>query len=102
MKKIVSLIAAGSLALTLAACGSNGGGNDEADVAPIETNVVELEPVNEVVTPVAPEPVATPTPTPEPAATGKEFDTSTTQEDAEATGMTSRVSRDEDAAAPAQ
>lgn len=99
MKKFVSLIAAGSLALTLAACG----GGEEATVPPVETNVEDIaEPVN-VINDVVPEPAPSPTPTATPVVSGKEFDSSTTQEDAEATGMTSRVSRDEDnSSAPAQ
>jgi hypothetical protein len=90
----IALIAAGfaGLALLPACSGSS-------DEAPVETNVANIaEPENVVVV----ENVATPTPTPETntaAATpttpsGPDFsDTEQTQQDADATGMTARVSR---------
>lgn len=93
MKKI-ALLAAGSLALVLAACGP------KPEEAPVETNVSNLEVVvdngafaNEV----------TPTPSPAanvssgPAAPGPDFSNGAqTQDDADATGMTARVSRDDE------
>lgn len=100
MKKTVSLIAAGALALTLAACG----GGEEANVAPPETNVEDIAPMNEV------ENVTTTSETPTvsnvtavPAPQGKDFDETVTQDDADATGATSRVDRGGDnESAPAQ
>ncbi|MES2442362.1 MAG: hypothetical protein V4574_05995 [Pseudomonadota bacterium] len=94
MKKFALIAAAGSLALALAACGG-----PKPEEAPVETNVANLaEPGNgafgnEV----------TPTPSPEanvsqgPAARGADFaDGAQTQDDADATGMTARVSRDDE------
>ena len=91
MKKLVSLFAVGSMALTLAACG----GNSETTTNTIETNVEDIGTVNEVENVAIPEPSPSPSTTPAPTGTGKEFDSSTTQDDAEATGMTSRVNRDD-------
>lgn len=93
MKKIALIAAAGSLALALGACGGNK--NDEA---PVDTNVSNLEVtvdnttiVNDTTT------VAPVTNETHPVATSKDFtNTAQTQDDAEATGMTSRVSRDDD------
>lgn len=93
MKKIALIAAAGALALALGACHSSK--NDEA---PVDTNVSNLEVtvnettiLNDATTP-APEANVT-----APAATSKDFtNTAQTQDDAEATGMTSRVSRDDD------
>ena len=94
MKKIALIAAAGSLALALSACGGN-----KTEEAPVETNVSNLEVEvdntmvgNEVATP-APETNATHAP----AAAGADFTNGAqTQDDADATGMTARVSRDED------
>lgn len=94
MKKI-ALLAAGSLALALSACGG-----PKTDEAPVETNVSNLDVVvdngafaNDMA----------PTPSPEanvaatPAAPGADFaDGAQTQDDADATGMTARVSRDDE------
>lgn len=91
MKKLVSLLAVGSMALALSACG----GNKEEATNTIETNVEDIGTVNEAENVAMPEPSPSPSTTPIPAGTGKEFDSSTTQDDAEATGMTSRVNRDE-------
>lgn len=94
MKKIALIAAAGSLALALGACGGN-----KTDEAPVETNVSNLEVEvdnsvlgNDVVAP-APEANATHAPAP----VGADFTNGTqTQDDADATGMTARVSRDGD------
>lgn len=93
MKKI-ALLAAGSLALALAACGP------KPEEAPIETNVANLEVTvdngvigNEIT------PTATPAAnvTAAPAAPGADFSNGTqTLDDADATGMTARVSRDDE------
>lgn len=93
MKKIALIAAAGSLALGLAACHSSK--NDEA---PVDTNVSNLEVtvdnqaiVNDTTTPA---PVTNETHV---SARNSDFTNSAqTQDDAEATGMTSRVSRDDD------
>lgn len=99
MKKIASLIAAGSLALTLSACG----GAPEVNETSVETNVSEIETINEaVINDIAPLPEPSASPTAVPAPTGAEFDTTTTQEDADATGMTSRVDRGGNESAPTQ
>jgi ATP-dependent RNA circularization protein (DNA/RNA ligase family) len=93
MKKLVLIAAAGSLALALSACG--GSKNDEA---PVDTNVSNLETtVNDTVI-VNDTSVSVPeTNVTTPAARGSDFtNTAQTQDDAEATGMTSRVSRDDD------
>lgn len=94
MKKIALIAAAGSLALALSACG--GGKTDEA---PVETNVSNLE--VEVDNAMLGNDIAAPTPeanvTHGPAPAGAEFTNGAqTQDDADATGMTARVSRDED------
>ena len=93
MKKIALIAAAGSLALALSACGGN-----KTDETPVDTNVSNLEvTVNETTilndtTTAAPEANVT-----APAARGSDFtNTAQTQDDAEASGMTSRVSRDDD------
>jgi len=100
MKKFAALLSAGSMALALSACGG-GSTTVETNTTTIETNVEDLGTANEVENVATPEP--TPSPTAVPAPTGKEFDSSTTQDDAEATGMTSRVSRDGDnSSQPAQ
>jgi hypothetical protein len=100
MKKFACLLAAGSLALTLAACG----GPPEANETVVETNLSDVpEPDNAMGNMVMPEPSPSPSVTPAPAGTGKEFDETVTQDDADATGMTSRVSRDGDnSSQPAQ
>lgn len=91
----IAILAAGSAALALSAC--SGGG--ETNEAPIETNVVNVE---ETVTNVVVENVVVETPvvtnvTPVPAARGEDFtDTEQTKDDADATGMTSRVDRSAD------
>lgn len=93
MKKIALIAAASSLALALSACG--GGKSEEA---PVDTNVSNLEvSVNETGVmneTTAPAPASNVT---APAARGSDFsNTAQTQDDAEATGMTSRVSREDD------
>lgn len=100
MKKLACLLAAGSLALTLAACG----GPPEANETVVETNVSDIgEPDNGMENMVMPEPAPSPSVTPAPAGSGKEFDETVTEDDADATGRTSRVSRDDDnSSAPAQ
>ena len=99
MKKFAILLATGSV-LALSACGG-GSTTVETNTTTIETNIEDLGTTNVVENVATPEPA--PSPTAVPAATGKEFDSSTTQDDAEATGMTSRVSRDEDnSSQPAQ
>lgn len=99
MKKLVSLLAAGSLALTLAACG----GAPEVSETTVETNVTEItEPANDMGNMVMPEPTPSASPTSVPAPTGKDFDETVTQDDADATGMTSRVDRGGNESAPAQ
>lgn len=99
MKKFAILLATGS-ALALSACGG-GSTTVETNTTTIETNVEDLGTTNVVENVTTPEPA--PSPTAAPAPTGKEFDSSTTQDDAEATGMTSRVSRDGDnSSQPAQ
>jgi hypothetical protein len=93
MKKLVLIAAAGSLALALGACHSSR--NDEA---PVDTNVSNLEVTVDNGTIVNDTTVA-PVETNEahPVATSKDFTNSAqTQDDAEATGMTARVSRDDD------
>ena len=95
MKKIALIAAAGSLALALGACGGN-----KTDEAPVDTNVSNLEVTvdngafaNDLTPAPAPEANATHAP----AAAGAEFTNGAqTQDDADATGMTARVSRDED------
>lgn len=99
MKKTVSLIAAGALALTLSACG----GGEEANVAPPETNVEEIVPMNDMGNMAMPEAPVSNDVAPVPAPKGKDFDETVTQDDADATGMTSRVDRGGDNdSAPAQ
>lgn len=93
MKKLVSLLAAGSMALALSACGGNT--TVETNTSTIETNTVELTTENTTENVAMPEPAPSASPTTAPAATGKDFDSTTTQDDAEATGMTSRVNRDD-------
>lgn len=93
MKKIVLIAAAGSLALALGACHSS-----QSEEQPVDTNVSNLEVTvdnSEIVNVTeAPAPVTNET---HPVATSKDFtNTAQTQDDAEATGMTSRVSRDDD------
>jgi hypothetical protein len=93
MKKIALIAAAGSLALGLGACHSS-----KTDEAPVDTNVSNLETsvnesaiLNDTTTP------ALETNITHAAARGSDFtNTAQTQDDAEATGMTSRVSRDDD------
>ncbi|MCW3848257.1 hypothetical protein OF829_13505 [Sphingomonas sp. LB-2] len=92
MKKLVSLLAVGSMALALSACGGN---SETTTTNTIETNVEEIGTVNEAENLATPEPSPSPSVTPAPASTGKEFDSTTTQDDADATGMTSRVNRDD-------
>jgi hypothetical protein len=91
----IAILAAGSAALALSAC--SGGG--ETNETPIETNVANVEePVTNVVIEnvVEEAPVVTNT-APVPAARGEDFtDTEQTKEDADATGMTSRVDRSAD------
>ena len=90
MKKLVSLLAAGTLALTLSACG----GAPEVNETTVETNVTDIvEPDNAMENMVMPEPTPSESPTPVPAPPGKDFDETVTQDDADATGMTSRVDR---------
>lgn len=86
-------------ALALAACS---GGSDEEPT--VDANVAEVPIVNDMgfanmVEPVAPPtdvPVATPTPADPPT-----VDEAQVQDDADASGMTARVSRDDAPAAPA-
>ncbi len=92
------LAAAGSAALALAACHSS--------TENVETNVSNLD-VNVIETNLAPENLATPAPvtnvtTAAPAAPGNDFDTARTQDDADATGMTARLPRDDNSSTPAQ
>jgi hypothetical protein len=93
MKKIALIAAAGALALGLAACHS------KPEETSVDTNVTNLEgtPVDnaEIVNVIEePAPEANVT---KPVATSKDFtDSAQTQDDAEATGMTSRASRDDD------
>lgn len=94
------IAAAVSVAALASACS---GGSEEA---PIETNVVNIgdiaDPVveNAVVENV----VATPSPTPSPVDSSADFsDPTTTQDDADAVGMTARIDRTEgNAAAPTE
>jgi len=91
MKKFAALLAAGSMALTLSACGG-GTTTVETNTTTIETNVENLG-TPEIENVVTPEPTPSPSPTAIPAPTPKEFDTTRTEDDAAATGMTSRVDR---------
>jgi hypothetical protein len=93
MKKIALIAAAGSLALALGACGGN-----KTDEAPVDTNVSNHEvTVNDTTIVNDTTTVAPVTNETRPVATSKDFtNTAQTQDDAEATGMTSRVSRDDD------
>ena len=104
-KRIALLTAAAAAALTLAACG----GRDEPEQPTAETNVenVTVEPEN-VANVTAEAPAATridnASTEAEPAAPTADAEEQT-QDDADATGMTARVSRDEagnDAGQPAQ
>lgn len=93
MKKTIAILAAGSLALALSACGG-----PKTDDVPVETNVMNIEIDNSA---MVNEALATPEPTANvaaaPAARGADFsDGAQTQDDADATGMTARVSRDGD------
>lgn len=85
-------------ALALAACS---GGSDEE--TPADTNIVEAPIVNDMgfenmVEPVAP-PTATPSETPTPAEEPA-VDEAQVQDDADASGMTARVERDDAPAGP--
>jgi hypothetical protein len=94
MKKTISILAAGSLALALAACSG-----PKTDEAPVETNVMNFaEPENAMIAnEIAPTPAPASNVAAAPAARGADFeDGAQTQDDADATGMTARVSRDGD------
>jgi len=101
MKKTIAILAAGSLALALAACGG-----PKTDEAPVETNVMNVEEQDNAI--LANAGVEVPAPETNvatvPAPKGADFaDGAQTQDDADAAGMTARVSRDGDnETAPAQ
>ena len=100
MKKFVSLFTASSLALMLAACGGGGG---ETNTAPVETNVEGMGTMDNGMENMAmPEPTPSATVTPVPAPEPKAFDETVTEDDAAATGMTSRVDRGGNESQPAQ
>ncbi|MDF7777654.1 hypothetical protein P1X14_20535 [Sphingomonas sp. AOB5] len=92
----IATLAAASAVLALTAC--SGGG--ETNEGTIETNVTNVaEPVNTVVENVVIETPVVTNAAPVPAARGEDFtDTEQTKDDADATGMTSRVDRSADEA----
>ncbi len=96
MKKLVLIAAAGSLALALGACHGN-----KTEEAPVETNVANITEIDNGMTivndtTVAPTPETNVTAAPSAPRGGEFTNTAQTQDDADATGMTARVSRDED------
>lgn len=98
-RRPAALAPVAALALALAACS---GGSDEQPT--LDANVVEAPIVNDMefgnmVEPLAP-PTATPSATPTPAEEPVDADAQV-QDDADASGMTARVARDDTPAAPA-
>ena len=94
MKKTIAFLAAGSLALAIAACSG-----PKTEDSPVETNVMNVEEQdNAILANVGIEvPVPATNVTATPAPKGADFEDETqTRDDADATGMTARVSRDGD------
>lgn len=93
----IATLAAASAAFALSAC-SGGGETNEGTIETNVTNIAEPVAVEVENVVVEPAPVVTNS-APVPAARGEDFtDTEQTKDDADATGMTSRVDRDADAA----
>lgn len=92
MTRIRLAVATAAAALTLTGC-SGGSDTPPADANLTEAPIVENMEFNSMVEPIAP-PTATPTPSPTPIAPPT-VDEAQVQDDADASGMTARVQRDE-------
>lgn len=89
------LAAAASGALALAACHSSTTTNIETNVSNLEVTVNETNMTTEAANVITPLPAGNTTTTSAPSAPGNDFDTSRTQDDADATGMTARTTQDD-------